>query len=66
MEHISYILNKNIEADRILKDITKLVSTIPQQDMMNYALRISLHKVADHIGDSHMPKICHNITDSTT
>jgi hypothetical protein len=55
--NISYTLNKNIEVDKLVKDVTKLIASVPQNDVNNHVLVISVHKICDYESDSLIPKI---------
>lgn len=54
---LAYILNKEVSADKIIKDIQKLVSKIPKDEIVNSVLTISLEKITDYAGDNPIPKI---------
>lgn len=52
---IYYKLDKEIPAEKILKDIQKLVTST--QDSFNKILVISIKDVTDYAGDNPLPKI---------
>lgn len=52
---IYYKLDKEIPAEKILKDIQKLVTST--QDSFNKILVITIKDVTDYAGDSPLPKI---------
>jgi hypothetical protein len=54
---IYYSLTKDIQGDRLVKDIVNLLAKFPQDDLKNMILTISLQKISDYAGDSPLPKI---------
>lgn len=54
---LAYSLNKNISAEKIIKDIQNIVSKIPQDEITNSVLVVSLQKITNYAGDSLLPKI---------
>lgn len=52
---IYYKLDKEIQVDKLVKDIQKLLSN--QTDLHNTVLVLSLQKIVDYAGDSLLPKI---------
>ncbi len=57
---IYYTLDKNLVAEKIIKDIQKLLDTIHSQDLQNSCLVISIQKINDYAGDSPVPKITYS------
>lgn len=55
---LAYSLNKEIRADKIIKDIQKLVSKIHKDEIVNSVLTISLEKVTNS-SNSLIPKLDH-------
>lgn len=54
---LAYILNKHITIDKLTKDLQKIISKIPQEELSTTTLTISLQKIIDYTGDSPIPKI---------
>jgi hypothetical protein len=54
---IYYALNKNIEGNKILSDIQKLISKYPQNELVNKILIVKLESITDHKGDNPIPKL---------
>ena len=54
---IYYTLNTNIDGNKILGDIQKLVNKFPQSELINKVLVIKLETISDHNGDSPLPKL---------
>lgn len=52
-----YVLNKNIDGNKVIQDITKIVQKIPHNELEHTVLTISLQKITNCTGDSHLPKI---------
>jgi|LakMenE18May11ns_1017448.scaffolds.fasta_scaffold9905882_6 hypothetical protein len=65
---INYSLNRPapLDGSKILKDIDKLISTIPHNDRANTVLNITLQKVTDYASDSLLPKIEYKTEDCST
>ena len=65
---INYSLNRTspLDSNRILKDIEKLIKTIPQEVLSSHTLTISLQKITDYAGDSPIPKIEYRAEDCST
>lgn len=55
--NLSYNLGNPIKADRLIKDITKLCSKVPQDQASNMVLVISLAKLVEYEYDSPLPKL---------
>lgn len=55
--NLSYSLNKQVSAEKIIQDISRLCGKIPKEEIHNTILVISLQKISDHAGDSLLPKI---------
>lgn len=54
---IYYSLSQETLSDKIISDITKLVSKVPQDQLPNYVLTISLKEIVNYAGDNPLPKI---------
>ena len=54
---IYYNLNKDISLEKIGKDLHKLFSQIPKDELQHLTLVISLQKILDYAGDSPLSKI---------
>jgi ADP-dependent phosphofructokinase/glucokinase len=54
---IYYTLNTNIDGNKILGDIQKLVNKFPQSELINKVLVIKLENINDHNGDSPLLKL---------
>ena len=54
---IYYALNKNIEGNKLLSDIQKLISKYPQNELVNKILIVKLESITDHKGDNPILKI---------
>jgi hypothetical protein len=54
---IYYTLNTNIDGNKILGDIQKLVNKFPQSELVHKVLVIKLETISDHNGDSPLPKL---------
>lgn len=54
---IYYALNKNIEGNKILSDIQKLISKYPQNELVNKILIVKLESITDHKGNNPIPKL---------
>ena len=54
---IYYALNKNIEGNKILSDIQKLISKYPQNELVNKILIVKLESITDHKGDNPILKV---------
>lgn len=63
---ISYCLNKNITIENIAKDLDKLFSQIPQEELRDCLLKITVQKISHYAGDSPLPKIEYKEQDSLT
>lgn len=59
-----YSLNKQISAEKIIKDIVEIVNK--QSDLNNKVLVIRLQEVDHYAGDSPVPKIEYKDRDSLT
>jgi hypothetical protein len=66
MNNISYCLNKNLSIDKIAQDLNKLLSQIPQEELKDCLLKISIQKISAYAGDSLLPKIEYKEQDSLT
>ena len=54
---IYYSLSQETLSDKIISDITKLVSKVPQDQLPNHVLTISLKEIVNYAGDNPLPKI---------
>jgi hypothetical protein len=54
---ICYKLDKNIDGNKILQDIQKLVSKNSNENNEEIILVISIKKITNHSGDSLLPKL---------
>lgn len=54
---IYYKLDKNIDGNKILQDIQKLISKNSNTDNGEIILVISIKKITNHSGDSLIPKL---------
>jgi hypothetical protein len=54
---IYYKLDKNIDGNKILQDIQKLINSNKKQDNNDLILVISLKEITNHCGDSLLPKL---------
>lgn len=54
---IYYNLNKNLEGNKILQDIQKLINKYQQQELLNKVLVVKIENISDYIGDSPILKI---------
>lgn len=54
---IYYKLDKNIDGNKILQDIQKLISNCRTQHNDEIVLVISVQKIINHSGDSLIPKL---------
>lgn len=54
---ISYNLGKQLDANRIIQDITKLIGHQNPEVLKRCVLVIKLQEIADYEGDSPLPKI---------
>lgn len=54
---ISYVLNKNIDGNKILSDIVKLVNTYSQDELVNKVLVVKVESIVEYNGDSLLPKL---------
>jgi hypothetical protein len=61
-----YSLGGAISLDKLAKDLNKLLSKIPQDELSRSALKISLVKITDYAGDCPLPKIEYKEQDSLT
>ena len=52
-----YTLNKNIDGNKVVKDIINMIEQLPQDDVTNTVLTISLQKIQNCTNDSWLPKI---------
>lgn len=63
---IYYNLNQNLTIQNIAKDLNKVFKQIPQDELKQSILKISLVKITDYAGDSLLPKIEYKDQDSLT
>jgi hypothetical protein len=54
---ICYKLDKNIDGNKILQDIQKLISKNSNTDNKEIVLVISIKQITNHSGDSLIPKL---------
>lgn len=54
---ICYKLDKNIDGNKILQDIQKLISKNSNENNEEIILVISIKKITNHSGDSLLPKL---------
>jgi hypothetical protein len=54
---ICYKLDKNIDGNKILQDIQKLISKNSNVDNKEIVLVISIKQITNHSGDSLIPKL---------
>jgi|LakMenE18May11ns_1017448.scaffolds.fasta_scaffold9747482_2 hypothetical protein len=54
---ICYKLDKNIDGNKILQDIQKLISKNSNIDNKEIVLVISIKQITNHSGDSLIPKL---------
>lgn len=52
-----YNLNKSLSIETIAKDLKKLFNSIPQNELENSILKITIQKINSYQGDSPLPKI---------
>jgi hypothetical protein len=52
-----YRLNKNLEAEKLIRDIQKLIQQQDSADNRNKVLIVSISNIIDHTGDSPLPKL---------
>lgn len=52
---ISYSLNKQVSMEKIVNDISRMVSK--ESDLNNKILVITIQEVSDYAGDNPLPKI---------
>lgn len=57
-----YNLSNNIQAERLIKDISKLIQDFSNSggDLKNSILCVTISNVYDNIGDSLLPKLEHH------
>lgn len=63
---IGYSLSKHISIEKIAKDLNKLLSQIPQEELKDCLLKISIQKISSYAGDSPISKIEYKPEDSPT
>lgn len=52
-----YRLNKNLEAEKLIRDIQKLIQQQVSGDNRDKVLVVSISKIIDHTGDNPIPKL---------
>lgn len=66
MNFIFYNINHPLSIDKIAKDLNKLLSQIPQEELTDCLLKITVQKISHYAGDSPLPKIEYKEQDSLT
>lgn len=61
-----YKINNSLSIDKIAKDINKLFSQIPQEELKDCLLKITVQKISSYAGDSPLSKIEYKPEDSPT
>ena len=57
---IYYAVNKDLDGNKIIKDIGVLISKYSPTELSNKVLVVKLENVNDYIGDSFLPKLTYN------
>lgn len=52
-----YRLNKNLEAEKLIRDIQKLIQQQSSGDNSNKVLVVSISEIIDYSGDNPIPKL---------
>lgn len=63
---ICYNLQNNLNGERILQDIQKLIASKQPEVLKQHILVIKLQEFSDYSGDSPLPKITYESGDSLT